>query len=573
MATMIPDVPIINSGNAEARLYDGLRQLPDEYRIYHSVAYCLTGRGPAREGELDFLVLHPERGLLGIEVKGGRIAYDGRSYSWTSTDRAGKEHRITDPFRQAQDGVKDLVREIERRKPWGDKVEPYVHGHAVAFPDCEYTPPQEPINAPRELVIDSRDLGDRLEGRIAQILGHWTRPGSLPLTRRRIKQLGQQVLAPHFRLGISLGTTLSWEERGLALLDEEQSICLEFLDLNGRATVEGGAGTGKTLIACESVRRLASAGADVLLLCFNLPLSHQLKTICNSWGGIAGTIRAGSFHDLCREWAGRAGLKWEPPVSNSQQQPEAFWNVEANRLLLEASQRITDRFDALVVDESQDFPTDWWPTLQGLLRDPEHARLVLFSDPSQDLWSREGRAPWPLPRFPLRTNQRNTREIARFVQGLGTLPTRDSARAPEGKPPEIVRYGSSDEEQAEADRIVTHLLHEGLSVDRIAIIGTRRLENSFLAASRTLAGHPVQAINDAGEPSSPGALRYATPGRFKGLEADVVLLCDVDGEGPRCSNRSLYVAASRARHRLYVLAREGFSFGGLGDLSPRPDLK
>src|SRR5262245_44089946 len=118
MATMCPDVPIVAAPeSAEARLYLALRELPDDYRIYHSVTYYLSPRDGdrLREGEIDFLVLHPELGLLVLEVKGGEISYDGRSRAWRSVDRKGAPHEIQDPFRQAQHGEKSLIREIENR--------------------------------------------------------------------------------------------------------------------------------------------------------------------------------------------------------------------------------------------------------------------------------------------------------------------------------------------------------------------------------------------------------------------------------------------------------------------------
>lgn len=562
---MVPDIPLLAPPESgEARTFLALQKLPEDYRIFHSVAYRLGGFGrPAREGEIDFLVQRPGDGLLCLEVKGGQIAYDGRAYSWTSKNRSGDTYRIANPFDQVQTHMNDLVTEIGRRKPWGDDPPDFSYGYGVVFPDCAYAPPNEPISAPRQLVIDADDLVDTLEPRIRELFKHWDRPGKEPLTKRQIKQLNQQVLAPHFELSVSLNAELEWEERSLALLDEEQSICLEFLDLNGRAVVEGGAGTGKSLIACEVVRRLASEGADVLFLCYNLALGHQLRRTCASWGRLGGRIRAGAFHDLCREHAGKAGLEWTEPESRQAPETEEFWNVASNRLLAEASRMQPDRFDALVVDEAQDFHADWWPTLRGLLRDQEHARIVLFADSGQDLWSRDSLPAWGFPRFPLRTNQRNTRAIARFVALLGGVSFRDSPRTPEGEDPRRIRYSTHAEEREEAEKILTHLFEKGLKPSRIVLIGTRRIENSFLATDRSLAGCPVEAIADSGEPSSPSVLRYATPGRFKGLEADVVLLCDVDG-GPRCSNRALYVAASRARLRLYVFLKRGFELDAVG---------
>jgi len=49
-----------------------------------------------------------------------------------------------------------------------------------------------------------------------------------------------------------------------------------------------------------------------------------------------------------------------------------------------------------------------------------------------------------------------------------------------------------------------------------------------------------------------------------GLEADVVLLLDVDGGEWSMKPRNLYVAASRARLRLHVFARNGVELPGRG---------
>lgn len=568
LATMVPEVPFLAPPeSAEGRTYLALKQLPEDYRIYHSVSYRLAGAGrPSREGEIDFLVLRPGDGILCLEVKGGQIAYDGRSYGWISKDRSGATHRIADPFRQAQVQSKDLVSEIGQRKPWGDKPPVFAHGYGVVFPDSEYVLLNEPIAAPRELVIDAGDLAGRLEPRIKEIFRFWTRPGSEPLTKRQIKQLGQQVLAPHFELTLSVNAAIEWEERSLALLDEEQSICLEFLGLNGRALVEGGAGTGKTLIACETVRRLASQGADVLFLCFNRALGHKLRRTCDSWEGLPGRIWTGAFHELCREWAEKAGLEWTEPHADQGVATEGFWNLEANTLLRQASAVRLDRFDALVVDEAQDFHGEWWTTLQVLLRDPDLARVALFADPGQDLWSRASIPAWNLARFLLRTNQRNTRSIARVVGDLGAVSFRNSVRSPEGEPPRLIRYETAEEERREVEKLLIYLFRQGVKPAQIAVIGTRRIEKSFLATTPCIAGCQIETMDDSGEASSAGALRYATPGRFKGLEADAVLLCDVDTTGPRCSSRALYVAASRARHRLYAFVKTGVESDAIGSL-------
>lgn len=75
---------------------------------------------------------------------------------------------------------------------------------------------------------------------------------------------------------------------------------------------------------------------------------------------------------------------------------------------------------------------------------------------------------------------------------------------------------------------------------------------------------PRRGWGSVGFTAAPGAIRYATPHRFKGLEADVVLLLDVDGSEWAMKPRNLYVAASRARLRLHVFARNGVEVAGRG---------
>jgi hypothetical protein len=157
------------------------------------------------------------------------------------------------------------------------------------------------------------------------------------------------------------------------------SICLDILDLNPRVHVEGGAGTGKTMLACEITRRMAADGASVLLLCFNTPLAHCLYSFAEAHRSEAGSIWAGSFHQLCRDWSGRAGLPWKEPADSRTAEAAEFWNDESGLLLLDAAKEITDRFDALVIDEAQDFMRDWFEILISLLRDPPAGASMSWS--------------------------------------------------------------------------------------------------------------------------------------------------------------------------------------------------
>lgn len=574
MATMIPAIPA--SGlppGAERKVYEALQRLPDAFRVYHSLSYYVmpSGGHPLREGEIDFLILHPELGLLVIEVKGGGISYEGRERTWKSVDGSGREHTIKDPFLQAQQNEKNLIAMIEKAPGRGETR--FTHGHAVGFPDCEYKHEREPLGARPELVLDCHAFAGDIEASIRRLFGLWSE-GRTPeaLGTKGVKKLGQEFLAPRFGLvGITLGSSLEWEESALKPLEEEQRVCLDFLEVNPRAVVDGGSGTGKTTIACELVRSLAASGDRVLFLCFNLPLAHHLGRVCAGFGEGPGNVWAGAYHQLAREWAARAQIPWSEPSGQNREETAEFWSTATSLILLDAIERIPDRFDSLVVDEAQDFSTDWWSALIGLLANKEKARIVLFSDPAQDLWERGGTLPISSPVFPLRVNRRNTRQIFSFLTRFGGTKLRTSHQAPLGDPPEVIRHRTPDEQRQNIDKKLGWLLKQGVPLDQIVLIGTHRLEKSFLAGRPILYGLPVEAITDDGTAISTGALRYSTPHRFKGLEAKVVLLCDVDGSEKSCSRRHLYVAASRAQHRLYVFAQHGAVpclEPGEGDLKP-----
>ena len=108
MAMIIPSVPItpgpVSSLSGESKALLALQSLPDDYRVYHRKTWY-SFDGGAREGEADLLLQHRELGMLVLEVKGGRVAFDGRTGVWTSTDRDGAVHEIKDPFAQAQRNI------------------------------------------------------------------------------------------------------------------------------------------------------------------------------------------------------------------------------------------------------------------------------------------------------------------------------------------------------------------------------------------------------------------------------------------------------------------------------------
>ena len=551
--------------DSERRVLDVLRTLDEAWCVYHGVRIVArpSGGKPAKEKEIDFLLLHREHGMLVLEVKGGGVDYVGREEGFTSVGRDGVRHRVVDPFWQASDSLHVLKDEIAARPGWTENGVDFVHGHGVVFPDCLWRPRVPGPAMPAEIVIDREQLtGGGIEKRLLALFDFWKegRSGSVPIGKTRLKRLHQHVLAPHFALMPSLGDMMAWDERALIRLSDEQESVLDFLERNPRSIVEGCSGSGKTLIAMEHVRRLAAEGRSVLFLCFNRILGENLREATGRLKGLSGRLTAGTFHDFCREtWEG-AGHAWtgEPERGLQGEDVAAFWLEESARRLSQAAGELGLRFDALVVDEAQDFERGWWGPLRGLLADPGSSAVALFLDPEQDLWSRRSDFGERLPVFPIRSNRRSTRAIAEFASRLVGIRVRHPWGVPDGEWPVVSRWRDEEEELRLVEGKVQHLVTaEKLDLSRIAIVGLHSWRNSFLNRAGRVWEIPVDAVDDHGKTAIPGAIRYATPHRFKGLEADVVLLVDVDGDVDRCRPRSLYVAASRARHRLFVYAKSG----------------
>ena len=111
MARFIPEVsPEDIVHDSERVVYEALRGLPTGFVVLHSFPWLRPTRDlsgePLREGEADFVILHPERGLLVLEVKGGRPEWVGRVWR-----RGGKE--LHDPFDQARRSRYALLDAIE----------------------------------------------------------------------------------------------------------------------------------------------------------------------------------------------------------------------------------------------------------------------------------------------------------------------------------------------------------------------------------------------------------------------------------------------------------------------------
>jgi hypothetical protein len=554
MARLIPKIVIDEIGLKPER--DVARalveQLPQDCIVYHSYPWLRADRNDKdgkitlKEGEADFVVVLPELGLLVIEAKGGCIEYDQADHLWHRSSMGGSRKEIRDPFKQARSNTHYLEEQVVRHSFPGEKNIPCGFGYAVVFPDCVYTGPVPP-GAESSIVLSANDL-PYLGRRIPEILRKWCRrPEPRALSKQELDGI-LRGLSPSFQLLPVLFRRIEEQEERLFRLTEEQMRVLDYLKKHKRAAIEGVAGSGKTLLAKAQAQRFADQGLKTLLVCYNRVLADWLKGSLPT--EYEDRIAVFNFHSLCNMYCRKAGIPFIPDHSESND----FWKHKAPDLFIQAIDRIAERFDAIVVDEGQDFFPDWWLPLEMINRE-EDAAFYLFYDPAQNLYVGDDLSipnlgtPITLP-----TNCRNTAKIAKVcsrIRGID-IPVRNDA--PVGDEA-IVRFAPSPWEQAEfCQQIVGEWLGQGrLGPSQIVIQSPRARKRCSIADVTKIRNVPITEKLDKWKEGK-GVL-FSTIRSFKGLEADAVLIVDV--HSPRdfshFSLADFYVACSRAKHLLAVL--------------------
>lgn len=303
MAQFYPTKPHPDTPFSEKTLWRALESLPNAWRIFHSVAWQVPKRNRIFDGEADFVLIHPEYGMIVLEVKGGEL--EVRDGTWYQRNAGGGDWRrlAQSPHDQAKGAMYDLQRYVVDRVPGLGEL---AATRAVVLPAVSH-PGTLGLHAPSEMTIAKDELID-LPAAIDKLIAYAKLDADL--TKDQLHGI-TQLLAPTIQLRARIGTELAVANEALMELTEQQIWVLDLLRRHRRALITGGAGTGKTILAVERARRLAGDGARVLLTCYNRPLGDHLAE------GLSDieAVTAKSFHAFARRQIGLAGLivSDEPP--------------------------------------------------------------------------------------------------------------------------------------------------------------------------------------------------------------------------------------------------------------------
>ena len=499
---------------AERKVYAALKlALPKGWTAWHSV------RVRDREGfsgEGDFVIAVPDRGLLMLEVKGGRI--EQRDGHWFQN---GTPMEVS-PREQAEGFVRKLVGRLREV----DCVPP-AFGVATCFPDTEFekAPSQDDM---RGLVLGAQDLswfGDALAAVVDRAL-----PQPRGAKGRWIEML-HAMWGETWTPRLSLGRKSESAAEDRVALDAKQLDFLEMAWANERVLVEGGAGTGKTLLALEATRRLVAEGKRPLLLCFTAALGGWLARQLEGTSATASTVRQ---------------LAKDLLVASGEAVGDLTKQAEWEELPPRAAELIANqerRWDCVVLDEAQDLPLGDWMLVDAIAG---AGRLWAFCDPAQAFWDdREiDRSLFPAA-LKLTTAYRTPFALLAVAQSYarGAPDVAAVQAAIDAGQFAIISAPSESSVPNKIGDEIERLLSDGLAPSDIAIVSLRggSPPDSVIKQER-IGRHRLVRADD---PDAPRHIVVDTFLRFKGLERPAIIVTDLRLVQDK-KNVRMYIALTRA---------------------------
>lgn len=505
--------------------------------IYHSRRFrrkgYVRGMPERKEYEIDFIIIDPSRGVLCVEVKGGQIEFDGNR--WYQNGHAMDK----DPLSQVRGAAKSL------ESHYTDVFRSLGFDSLLIFPECELIPGKPlPELMTGEMVIDEASLGkmkNRIENYLTKIQKEFHKSGLTPERYGPFKESLLRQIGSVQRLG----TRILRDEGALITLTDDQLAKVVMLcqGRNKKMAIRGPAGSGKSLIAREVAEHYADLGQDVLLLCYNDLLSFEFRNHFKE----KRNVKTSSFLKFASRVlrAERGNVERDPDSFSEDYQrkdlPDQFSSLPAESI---------PKYDLIIVDEGQDFYKEWFELLTLCLKGDQ--RFYVFLDERQDLFGHFKGLPDSIPMYdyPLLENCRNTRHIVDFLSKTIGENINTYKGTPEGTAVVIREYREESEQRKLLEEDVQNLLTKDMvRPDQIMILQNKPKKQSSISDLRQIAGHQLESL---GRDPGVETIRFTTIERFKGMEADVVIILDIDALPEADRARSLYAQGSRAKHKLFL---------------------
>ena len=575
-------------------------KLEDDYLCWYDVPL-----GP-RQLHPDFVIVHPTRGLLILEVKDWRLEHMKQATRaevrlLTNEGLVSKPNPIEQARQYAFGVVKLLERDplltvAEGDRHAGNLLFPY--GHGVVFTrisrrQFERAELGQVIDPERVICEDEMTETVDPEAFQKRLWAMFTVRCPHTLTLPQLDRL-RWHLFPEIR--INPGQLSLLEEPApeasiadtvpdlIRVMDVQQEQLARSLG-EGHRVIHGVAGSGKTLILGYRCLHLAKAlRKPILVLCYNVTLAAKLTQIVEE-KGLSKQVSVRNFHGWCSDQL-RTYHVAKPPRG-----PE-FFDQLVQKVIdnVERGQIPAGQYGAVMIDEGHDFRPEWLKLVTQMV-DPETRSLLVLYDNAQSIYGRGPRRKFSFASVGikaqgrttiLRLNYRNTAEVLGVAQAFAReiLSPEDADEhgipliAPEsagrhGPVPQLIRLPNlKSEANYLADQLRT--LHEhGAPWKEMAIVYRAHFIGEEVVRSLRAANVPVEWLSDDESRRhfrpAEDSVKVMTMHSSKGLEFPLVAVPGLGfmphaNDDPREEARLLYVAMTRAMDHLILTCHRDSEF-------------
>jgi len=599
MAELIPSLntclPKMTAGEKRVarRLLD---LLEDDYLIWYDIPLGNKRRYP------DFIILHPSRGLLFLEVKDWKPE-NLRTFTHTTVELVTNSgvSTVANPLEQARQCAYQVLEQLQRDPQLvfpsgrykGKTVFPY--GWGVVFTSVSRAQfvdglPEEARAKvlPDHLLICKDEMTETADAEAFQQrlwnMFNYQFGGRLSLPQ--IDRL-RWHLFPELRIGSQQGGLFDEPESTGGDLAQEIPEIVRIMDLqqeqlarsmgDGHRVIHGVAGSGKTLILGYRCLHLAQfLHQPILVLCFNISLAARLRSFIDS-KSIGDKVQVYHFHD----WCGQQLRAYHVAVPTGD---GPYWDRQVAAVIsgVQNGQIPQGQYGALLIDEGHDFEPEWLQLVTQMV-DPATNSLLLLYDDAQTIYKRktmkfslasvgiqaQGRT------TVLRLNYRNTREIldfaydfARdyFTEGDDDIPlVQPEAAGRSGEAPVLRQFASLQQEVEFCLRCVRQWQDNGVALRDIGILYPGGAAGTSMAKALQKAALPFFWLASSSNKKSyrpyEERISLIPIPSSKGLEFERVILLDSTfiPKGRQAAEtvlaeevRKLYVGLTRARSHLLI---------------------
>ncbi|MDI9334338.1 MAG: 3'-5' exonuclease [Cytophagales bacterium] len=586
MAKLIPAFGSCRFENrGERRVAERLvDKLDDDYLIWYNVPVGQLQFHP------DFIVFHPSRGILILEVKewsfNGYIQEIDRD-TWRVLDASsGGVKSVKNPLEQARHHalqVIDCLKLDPQLRQEGTRWEGNIccsWSYGVVFPNItrkEFDSQRcgQVIQASRVICKDEMVPSVDTEAFQKQLWGMFQFPMRDKLSLPQIDRI-RGNLFPELRVASQVnlfteegeGHALP-EMRVMDILQEQLARSLG----EGHRVIHGVAGSGKTMILAYRAEYLAAASRKpVLVLCKSRPLADKLAQIMQQ-KGLAHKVHVKSFNAWCVSQLRTYGQT----VPTQTTTLDAMFADQVDAVIRAVDRRHipSAQYAAVLIDEGHDFPAHWLRLAVQMI-DPETNSLLLLYDKAQSIFQKSKDTKFSFKEVGisargrttiLKINYRNTRQILATANLVarellspqdadedGVPLIRPMGGGRDGDETMVIQLSNRAQEWQRVSAQLQAAHKKGFAWSDMAII-CRYKNGCDEAKDKMQYKHiPCELLD---EKSGLDRVRILTMHTSKGLEFPVVSLPNMElMPSPSFDEseeaRLFYVAATRATHQLII---------------------